>query len=902
MAEIERKQAPVTDELLRTKLAPPRLYAALVPRPALLARLEACWDRKLTLISAPAGSGKTTLVAGWVAAHHHPVAWVSLDAGDNDPVRFWRYIITACRTFDQEPGKAALASLRTSRQPSFEVVLTRFINELAQLPGQYTLVLEDYHAITSPQVHETVTFLLDHLPATLHLVLMTRREPPLPLARLRTRNELCELGASDLRFSREETQAFLQQALRLSLSEEGLARLEQRTEGWIAGLHLMALALQGRSEPQEVEEFLTTFTGEHRYILEYLADEVLATQPEPLQTFLLQTSFLNRLTGPLCDAVTSRNDSTFVLEQLERANLFLIPLSSTDGQQWYRYHLLFADAMRRYARQRLSQDSVLTLYEKASLWAETRGLLGEAVEAALAARQFGRAATLIEQLLESRDLNELYTLRRWVEQLPSDVLYRHPALCFNYAMVLLFTSDRYAPATAALLEPSLRAAEESWRLEKNDPRLGQLLSLRGVVAFWQGDFFRSFDYVRQSLELLAEHDVYWRGISLTQLGLEELLAGRINSASSVIIEARALSEAAQNIHTKLAATLLLAEISTWQGEFDQAGQYYQQVLAEAIGGEGMLDDQGQALLGLGAIALERNDLEAAEQHASRALKIGQQRSHEGLQLQATLTLARVRQVRGQTAQAQEQLQTLVTRLRHPSSVREIQAAQAWLALAVGDLAAVQQWQAAIAEQNDRVPLIQQEREALIFARLYLAQNDGQATLEQLAGWRADARAQGRLRSEIEILSLQALAHFAQGELAQAEQAMTRALIMAQPRGFCRIFLDEGEQMAALLQAVIPRLARRSLAAYAASLLRAFAPVPSTSPAAPAAPALLFEPLSLQEQRVLRLLVAGLSNPEIARELVVSRNTVKTHVKNIYRKLNVTKREEAGEAARELNLL
>lgn len=903
MSEIRRTRKTTPDELLRTKLAPPRLHPNLVLRAALVSRLDEGLARKLTLISAPAGFGKSMLVAEWLAASHRPAAWVGLDAGDNDPARFWRYVLTACRTFDAALGKSALAALPTSQQLSFETALTPFVNELAQLPNQGVLVLEDYHLITAPEVHDSFTFLLDHLPATLHCILITRSEPALPLARWRARNELNEFGPADLRFSLDETRAFLEQTLQASLSPEAVARLDERTEGWAAGLHLVALALQGKRGEQEINQFLATFTGGHRHVLEYLAGEVFAAQPVSWQEFLLRTSFLNRLTGALCDAVTGRTDSALLLDQLERANLFLIRPSQSDSQPWYRYHGLFAEAMRRHAWQRLGEAEVRALHEKASRWYEARGLLNEAVEAALAAGQFESAAALIERFLESRGFNEIYTTRRWAEQLPQEVLRGHPLLCFGYAMALLFTSDRYAPATTALLETPLGMAETTWRGEGNDARLGQALSLRAVIAVWQGDLRRSFALSREALELLAEDDVLWRGISLINVGGEALQTGKVNVAQHLLIEARALCQAAQNIHGTLAVMSLLGEVHCWQGDFDQASQYYQEVLVKAVGGEEMLDDQGSARLGLSTIAFERNDLSAAEQQAAQALEMGQRRGDEERAAQATLILARVQHARGEKSRAQELLQAVAVRLSRPLLFREVQAWQARFWLADGDLESARQWQTAAATQSEKIPLILQELEALTVARLRIGQRQTEAALELLAGWQADARSQGRVRSELEILCLKTLAHFAQGDQALTEQSLTRALAMAQARGFRRIFLDEGEPMAAVLGAVIPKLTKRALAAYATTLLRAFAPQRTDARAARESGASpLLEPLSSQEQRVLRLLVAGMSNPEIARELVVSTNTIKTQVQSIYRKLNVGNRDQAREAAYELNLI
>ncbi|MFL5802752.1 MAG: LuxR C-terminal-related transcriptional regulator [Roseiflexaceae bacterium] len=827
------------------------------------------------------------------------MAWVSLDTNDNDPVRFWRYLLSACRAWDPTLGKASLAALRMAQQPSIETLLTPFINELARLPSRHILVIEDYHNITVPEVHTALAFLVEHLPSTVHLMLTTRSNPALPLARWRARNELTELTAEDLRFSPAEIQAFLEQTLHVALSPEALARLEQRTEGWVAGLRLVALALQHKTAASTVEQFLATFSGGHRHVVEYLISEVLAAQPEPLQTFLLSSCFLTKLTGSLCDATTGRSDSAQVLEQLERENLFLIPLDSGDRQAWYRYHPLFAEALRQYAQQQLGEAHVRLLHERASAWYEAQGMLPDAVEEAIAAGQAPRAAALIEGIFDRSGFNELYTASRWIEQLPDTLLHDHPLLCFVYANALLFTSDRYAPATALAVERWARVAEEAWRKENNAPRLGQVAALRAATAFWQGDMPRSFAYARQALELLDEHDLLYRSISLIHAGQEQLLEGRIDAAQRLIMEAYTLFEVGQNIHGRLAATMLLGDLCYQQGEIEQAAHYYQQVLDAAIGGEEMLDDQSYALCGLGAIAYERDDLDRAEQQAMRASEPARQRHFEALQVQCALLLGQLRHARGHTAQARHELQALAAQIRNSALLRELQSGQARLALAMDDMEAAQRWHTAVVAQGAPVSRMQAEHEALTIARLNLARGEPRAALDLLDIWRANAAAHGRTRSEIEILALQALAHSALADRATAVQALTRALTLGQPRGLRRIFLDLGEPLAMLVQTAAPSISKRLLAAYAATLLRALSG--SSQASTPIATLPLLEPLSPQEQRVLRLIVAGRSNPEIARELVVSANTIKTHVKNIYRKLNVSTREEAQAAARELHL-
>ncbi len=734
----KRTSSVISADLLHTKLAPPRPPSGasnggpstLVSRPTLIDRLEAGLARKVTLISAPAGSGKTTLISEWLARQAQPAAWVALDAGDNDPVRFWRYVITACRTFDAALGRSALAALRMSPVSSLEGMLTPFINELAQLSDRLVLILEDYHTITSREVHESLAFLIDHLPGTLHVLIMTRSEPDLPLARLRARNELTEFTGADLRFSLEEIQTFLQKTLHASPPAEVLKKLEEQTEGWPAGLRLITLALHDQSDARQAEEFLATFSGGHRYVLEYLVGEVIATQSETVQGFLLQTSMLNRLTGSLCEAVTGRADSALLLAQLERDNLFVIPLGDDGRHAWYRYHALFAEALRHMARRRLGDSGVQALIEKAGQWYEAHGLIAEAIEAALAAPDFERAAALIEQSIERRGTNELYTLGRWAAQLPEAVLYAHPILCLNYALVLLFTSDRYAPATMARLEVPLRRAEEVWRKESNDARLGQVFALRSIAGLWQGDLAHAFAQAREALELLPDHDVFWRGASLLNVSLEEMLNGRIATAQQLLIETRALCGAAQNIHGVLAATYGLGEACAWQGEFDQASQLYQQVLAEAVGGEEMLDDQAVAWLGLAAIAYERNELDSAEQQATRARDLSAQRSNEEEHVHASVLLARIQNARGQTAQAQDLLRALAARTQRARLLFEIQLWQAHLALMSGEVETARHW-AAAHDQQRAVPPRQQGQAALLLARLQLIDQNPEAALKLL---------------------------------------------------------------------------------------------------------------------------------------------------------------------------
>lgn len=920
VSEQQREQLPNTYELLRTKLALPRPRRSLVPRESLLSRLDEGLERKLILLSAPAGFGKTTLVSEWIATRSElreppSVVWVSLDAGDNDVALFWRYVITACQAFDVTVGKAALELLRASQRLPLEAALTTFINDLSQLERRCVLVLEDYHVITSSQIHETVAYFIDHMPAMLHLVILTRSDPPLPLARLRAYDDLYELHAADLRFSMSETHAFLQRTLSIPLSPATVERLEARTEGWAAGLRLLALALQGHKDSEDLERLLATISGSHRHIMEYLVVDVLSSQPVPLQDFLLHTSFLSRLTGSLCDAVTGRNDSELVLEQLERANLFLLPLD--EGGTWYRYHALFAEAMQHEARRRLGEDYLRALYDRASHWYEEHNLPAEAVEVTLAVMDYTRAATLIEGMVGPQNTSTgLQTFLRWIDRLPEEMLQEHPMLCLTRAVALLFTQDRSDPATMALMQKSLDMAERYWRAQGEMFNLGEALAFRSQAEWWQGDLLQAFAHARQALDLLPDEGSLWGAAAKLTAAAEEEVAGRPFAARQLVLEGRTNFEAMSNPFGTRAAQLMLAAIYAQQGELHQAERFYQQILAEAA--EDPVDTAA-ALIGLAKLLYEWNNLLEAEQHLIQALDIckrhandiGKYHAEQVILIPASLVLARVFRARGETVKARqllEELGMLTQEHRWPYVHREVLACQARLALDTEDLAAAQRWSGIITQLGEDLRFIQQEQEALIIARLLTAQGESEEALRLLDRWQEEANAQGRSRSELEILILKALVYGRMsGHQSQSRQTLVLALTLARPAGYQRLFLDEGQEMAVVLQSVLSEMRAEPHASHARTLLYAFARQQAElnalhSTAVSSTPVMPFEPLSAQERRVLRLLAAGRSNPEIAQELVVSINTVKTQAQSIYRKLNVNSRKEVREVAHQLHLL
>ncbi|QBD80356.1 transcriptional regulator [Ktedonosporobacter rubrisoli] len=900
------KKSESSSLLLVSKLSPPRLPSSLLIRERLLSQLDDGIKHKLTLLAAPAGFGKTTLVGQWIAERGKqerlaPLAWVSLDPEDNDPVRFWRYVITACQNFRSELGLSALSLLQTTLQPPFEVspleaALTDVLQQANQLGCRGILVLEDYHVITAPQIHESLTFLIDHLPEQLHVIILTRSEPPLPLARWRSQGDFMELHVIDLRFSQGETHRFLQQRITSKqLSSDVLAHLETLLEGWVAGLHLIALALQGRMAGQEIEQYLATFDGSHRHILTYFVTEVLSALPESQQIFLLQTSILRRLNGSLCDAATDRHNSAQLLEALARSGLFLEPLD--EPGQWYRYHAIWASAMQHEARRRLGEHPLRELAKRASLWYAEQGMLAEAIEVSLAAGVFAQASIFIEQLLAIHDLFEYaeqHTLRRWLEQLPENILSTHPQLCFAYAIVLLFGTTPHASIVNNQFEQPLRMAEQAWEGQNDRLHLGELQAFRALASWIQGDFQQTFVSARQALAYLPEQDSHWRSISLLYAGTEKLYAGCPRQAMQILQEAYRSSENIKNRYGLRIALLLQGTAAYRQGHLQQAAGFYQQALGE------LAEDphgRGQALLGLAQLSYERNELETAHLEAQEALDLGQQQSDDILQIQASLILVRILHARGQSLHAQQRLATLLPRVQSPRSrlfASQIQAMQAQLGLAIGDFISVQRWVTNRARYSEELPRFQLEQDELLMVRWHLARGETETALSILQRWQSDAKEQGRTHSLIQIQVLMALALNA-SRRDEARQQLLSTLTLASTEGYMRTFLDEGDALSTLLRTLVPRVRNRALTSYLQTILHAV--VPQT-----ASLSLVQVQLSPQELRVLRLLAAGCSNPEIARELNVSVTTIRTQVQSIYHKLNVNNRVAASEAAHHLHLL
>ncbi|MGZ3583081.1 MAG: LuxR C-terminal-related transcriptional regulator [Ktedonobacterales bacterium] len=909
------------------KLQPPRLRSQLVRRERLLARLDAGLDCRLTVISAPAGFGKTTSAGQWIADRSErdiipAVSWLALDAGDNDPVRFWRYFIAACQRFHPAVGHDALGVLYAATLPPFEplaqeALLVTLLNDLIRHDSRGLLVLEDYHALATPQLHEGVSFFVEHLPLGMHVMLLSRSDPPIPLARLRARGEMCELFVPDLYFTADEAREFFQQTLGVSLPPAVLAQIDGRVEGWAAGLRLIALALQGRETPDSIPDELVRMlasTSNPWPFSEYFISEVLNAQPEPVLSFLLLTSGLSRVCGSLGDAVTGRDDSASLLDTLEGAGLFLEP--PHDEGEWYRYHALFAEVMQHEARRRLGEAEVQAAARRASAWYAAHEMTTEAIEMALQGQDFAQASTMIEAFIGPQlfilgakrfsTIQEFHTLHRWLSQLPEGVLQQSPALCliFAAAMLITFNMQPWTPDGMGRITAALDASEAGWRRQGDTARLGEVFAFRALLARARGAIPEAVTWAKQALAWLASDEWAWQSMVIGVLGTGAFFAGDIGESRRLITEARRLSASLGNQAYLRANTAMLAWLSVEQGELRAAVRDFRLMLAEAREQEDR-DDIGRAQVALADLLYEWNDLAGARQALDEALEMGQQLQQEEVLSAAADVLARILHVQGQTELGVQQLAVMenvllphTTPLRYRCG-RQMQTSQVALRLAAGDLVAVQRWWEAREPQHEALPRYRLACEELLFARLLLAQGQASEALARLHDLLAEAEQAGSMRFAIHVQVVLALAYASSQQNKMARQTLRGALERAHPEGYLRVFLDEGAEMEALLRSLAPEVRVPAQRAYLQAILRAFADEHGTDDVSVPATDDLLSP---QEQRVLRLLVAGRTNPEIAAELIVSVNTVKAHVKSLYRKLNVRSRVEASATARRLHLV
>lgn len=906
--------------ILATKLYIPPPRAKVVLRPRLIERLNeglpSGGTPGVTLISAPAGFGKTTLVSEWVAGCERlepkvRVAWLSLDEGDNDPARFLAYLVAALQTLALSGvegiaaniGEGVLGVLQSPQPPPTESILTALLNEITTVPDKFALVLDDYHVIDAKPIDNALTFLLEHLPPQMHMIIATREDPDLPLARLRARGQLAELRAADLRFTLSEAAGFLNQVMGLNLSAEDIAALETRTEGWIAGLQLAAISMQGH---KDAAGFIKSFTGSHHFVMDYLVEEVLHQQSENVQTFLLRTSILDRMCGPLCEAVlhggagqhpTPSASGQETLAYLEHANLFIVPLDNE--RRWYRYHHLFADLLRQRLHQSIASSTgdaksrVNELHIRASQWYEDNGLELEAFHHAAAANDVERAERLIEgKGIPLHFRGAVVAILNWLESLPTTVMDARPSLWWRYAALLLMNGrttgvEEKLQAAEAAIAASPQGAEAD---DQTRNLVGQIAAARATLALTRYQVETMLAQSRRALEYLHPNSLFSRANVNWTMGYAYLLQGDRAAARRALTEAISLSQVSGAIFTAILATIGLGNVQEADNQLYLAAETYRRVLQWA--GDQPQQIIYEAHLGLARILYEWNDLDAAGQHGEQSLQLARQ--YERIIdrfIVCEVFLARLKLAQGDVAEAAAILDQASQSARQQNFVYripEVAAAQVLTLLRQGNLGA-----AAHLAQTHGLPLSQ--------ARVHLAKGDTSAALAALEPWRRQVEAKGWQDERLKVMVLQAVAHHAHGEKEKAVQLLSDALALAEPGGFIRLFVDEGFPMAQLLsqaaaQGIMPDYVGKLLAAFEAEAQKS-----ADNSRLPTAESLI-EPLSQRELEVLQLIAQGLSNHEISERLFLALSTVKGHSRNIFGKLQVQRRTEAVARARELGLL
>jgi LuxR family maltose regulon positive regulatory protein len=922
--------------ILATKLYIPSPRPKAVLRPRLTDRLKEGLPHSqgVTLISAPAGFGKTSLVSEWVADCQRlelkvRVAWLSLEQEDSDPIRFLAYLVAALQTVAPQIGQEVVGLLQSPQPPPPEAILTTLLNEITILPDKFVLVLDDYHVIDSKPVDLALTFLLDHLPPQIHLVITTREDPQLPLARLRARGQMTELRAADLRFTAAEAAEFLGQVMGLSLSTADITALEDRTEGWIAGLQLAALSVQ---DHQDVSGFIRALTGDHRYIVDYLVEEVLQRQPEPVRNFLLQTAILDQLNGSLCDAVTGQAGGKARLEALERGNFFVVPLD--DQRHWYRYHHLFAEVLQAHLVAE-RPDQAPMLHRRASEWYEQNGSAAQAIRHALAAEDFERAANLVELAVPAmRQSRQQTTVLGWLKALPDPLLRARPVLSVHYAGSLLVSgvlegvearlrdAERWLDTAAEGPERPEAPSAETSPAKSQGPSgeqsrtmvvvdeeefrglPGSIAIYRAAIALALGDVAGTLKYARRVLDVVPEDDHLRRGSAAGFLGLAYWTSGDLEAAHQSYAECMARLQKAGYLSDAIGCAIALADIRIAQGHLHEAMRTYEAALRPVTEpGAPVLLGTADLHVGMSELFYERDDLNAATQHLLRSQELGDFAGSRQNPYRWRVAMARIRVAQGDLGGAVgllDEAERLYASDFFPN-VRPIAALKTRAWLAQGRLGEATSWarEKGLSIEDDLSYL--REFEHITLARVLLARHrsdqsgrsilEAMGLLERLLKAAEEGQRAGHI---IEILVLQALAHQMKGDIPAAIAPLERALTLAEPEGYVRMFVDEGPSMAILLE----KAAKQRIApSYVRQLLTALGKAEGGPPVNQA----LIEPLSERELEVVRLLKTELTGPEMARELSVSLSTLRTHTQKIFSKLGVNSRRAAVRRAEELNL-
>jgi LuxR family maltose regulon positive regulatory protein len=895
-------------ELLITKTRQPLLTSGCVARPRLSSKLVKALKHKLVLLSAPAGYGKTTLVIEALRDYKKPIGWISLEASDNVPGNFWNYFILALQSVLPGVCQPVLNALQSPQPPPMEWLLTTIINSISGHDSDFALVLDDYHNIESPAIHEAVSFFIEHLPPQVHLVIASRIDPPLPLARWRVKGEVAEIRASDLSFTTDEATTFIKKAAGITLSEQDLSILENRTEGWVAGLKMAALSLQGK---RDISGYIKAFSGSNRYIIDYLAEEVLNQQPSSIKQFLLETSILERMCGSLCDAVTERNDSQSILAQLEAANLFISPLD--DERYWYRYHQLFATILHNQLVKDAPQQ-VNLLHQRASLWYEKKGLIEDAIGQSLQSGDNERAAILLEnEAPRMLGQNQAVRLLEYTSRIPEPIILASPWLCVFFAWAALtanrpeILSKMLSRATEAL---SVVPEKLSLRSRTNLQRLkGHILSLQSFIAQAQDDMPRAIrlsEEANRELPATGIEDLLARAVNSLNLGGYYQKTGDITKAVPLLEELIAAGRKIDYHYAILAGQGSLADIYMQLSRFDRVVTICNEAIEQGAhwGGGYPLPVTSFSYVVLGQLEYEQNHLDSAADNLKKGVELGESSFFLEAVIKGYLIMVKLEQVRGNTDLAAEYIQRtegLGPWVIVPPEVHHIPVVKAWLALQQGDITTALEWsrQQEISLPLSQLPNYQQEFAYLMLVRVKLALGNCRGIPSYLDEFIKNAERQERSAAVIEALILKALALDCLGDSDAAIDILDSTLSLAEPSGYVRIFIDEGERAAKLLRRIINAGKHVAYASKLLGIINQQLPDQSSNRKTISG---VVETLSERELEVLKLIASGKSNKEISSELFLAIGTVKKHTNNIFGKLGVESRTKAIARARELGII